>query len=138
MPVGGLPHFPGHRCVAMFVLKPISTSPHISSSVPPSLTCSSGMSGISCPIEGRMCLNCIFGLTTIPASKHLTPIYNRLNRKRWKGRCPNKMHIVEQLDMPGTAALMYSDQHRSSDVIVWMGASDGDKQGFGPGLLNFE
>lgn len=48
------------------------------------------------------------------------------------------MHIVEQLDMPGTAALMHSSQHRSPDTAVWMGASDGDKQEFGPGLLNFE
>lgn len=48
------------------------------------------------------------------------------------------MHIVEQLHMPGTAAVKHSHRHRSSDIAVWMGASDGDKQGFGPGLLNFE
>lgn len=48
------------------------------------------------------------------------------------------MYIVEQLDMPGTAAIKHSAPHRSSDIALWMGDSDEDKQGFGPGLLNFE
>lgn len=47
------------------------------------------------------------------------------------------MHIVEQLDMPGTAALKHSAQHRSSDIAVWMGASDGDKQGIWPWPAEF-
>lgn len=120
-------------------------STHISChpSLSPFLTCSSGMSGISAPYS-FVCVpvceffpNCMFGLTAIPASKHLKATYNVLNSGRLKGRCLNKMHIVEQLDMPGTAALKHSARHRSSDIAVWMGAYDRDKQGFGPGLLNF-
>lgn len=126
------------------ILKPIITS-RTSPSVPPFLAhleCLASLPLYSfvyvCVPVCEFFLKYMFGLTTIPASKHLKATYSILNSKRWKGRCLNKMYVVEQLDMPGTATIKHSAQHRSSDIAVRMGASDGDKQGFGPGLLNFE